>query len=93
MAGSPRREEKYFIGRGQWSLGCAIVQYDSSKKQVLTDFLGSWELLPGTVAYAGYGSLIEERGWNGAEWTEAPPLSYRTSQRGFFFKASYIHRF
>ena len=51
----------------------AIVQYDSSKKQVLTDFLGSWELLPGTVAYAGYGSLIEERGWNGSEWTDAPP--------------------
>ncbi len=71
----------------------AIVQYDSSKKQVLTDFLGSWELLPGTVAYAGYGSLIEERGWNGLEWTETSPLSYRTSQRGFFFKASYIHRF
>jgi hypothetical protein len=71
----------------------AIVQYDSSRKQVLTDFLGSWELLPGTVAYAGYGSLIDERGWNGSEWTESPPLHYRTSQRGFFFKASYIHRF
>ena len=52
----------------------AIVQYDSSKKQVLTDFLGSWELLPGTVAYAGYGSLIEERGWNGSEWTDGPAL-------------------
>jgi hypothetical protein len=71
----------------------AIVQYDSSRKQVLTDFLGSWELLPGTVAYAGYGSLIEERGWNGADWTDVAPMSYRTSQRGFFFKASYIHRF
>ena len=71
----------------------AIVQYDSSKKQVLTDFLGSWELRPGTVAYAGYGSLIEEHGWNGTEWTDAAPSSYRTSQRGFFFKASYIHRF
>ncbi len=71
----------------------AIVQYDSSRRQLLTDFLASWELLPGTVAYAGYGSLIEERGWNGSEWTDSPPLSYRTSQRGFFFKASYIHRF
>jgi hypothetical protein len=70
-----------------------IVQYDSSRKQVLTDFLASWELLPGTVAYAGYGSLIEKHGWNGSEWTSDEPLSYRTSQRGFFFKASYIHRF
>jgi hypothetical protein len=70
-----------------------IVQYDSSRKQVLTDFLASWELLPGTVAYAGYGSLIEEKGWNGTDWTDQAPLAYRTSQRGFFFKASYIHRF
>ena len=69
------------------------MQYDSSRRQVLTDFLASWELLPGTVAYAGYGSLIEQQGWNGSEWTDNPPLSYRTSQRGFFFKASYIHRF
>ena len=71
----------------------AIVQYDSSRRQVLTDLLASWELLPGTVAYAGYGSLVEKRGWDGAQWTDEPPLSYRTTQRGFFFKASYIHRF
>jgi hypothetical protein len=70
----------------------AIVQYDSSQHQVLTDFLASYELLPGTVAYAGYGSLIERRGWDGAAWTDGPG-SYRTSERGFFFKASYIHRF
>jgi hypothetical protein len=70
-----------------------IVQYDSSRRQVLTDFLASWELLPGTVAYAGYGSLLEQRGWDGSQWTDQPPLSYRTSQRGFFFKASYVHRF
>jgi len=43
----------------------AIVQHDSSKRQVLTDFLASWELLPGTVVYAGYGSLVERRGWDG----------------------------
>jgi len=43
----------------------AIVQYDSSRRQVLTDFLASWELLPGTVVYAGYGSLVERRGWDG----------------------------
>jgi hypothetical protein len=70
-----------------------IVQYDSSRKQVLTDFLASWELLPGTVAYAGYGSLIEKQGWNGFEWTSDDPLRYRVSQRGLFFKASYINRF
>jgi hypothetical protein len=71
----------------------AIVQYDSSRHQVLTDFLASWELLPGTVAYAGYGSIIERRGWNGTDFVDDPTGSYRTSERGFFFKASYIHRF
>jgi len=71
----------------------AIVQYDSSTHQVLTDFLASYELRPGTVAYLGYGSLIERRGWDGTVWNDDPGGQYRTSQRGFFFKASYIHRF
>jgi hypothetical protein len=71
----------------------AIVQYDSSRHQVLTDFLASWELLPGTVAYAGYGSSIERREWDGSGATDGPAGEYRTQQRGFFFKASYIYRF
>jgi len=70
----------------------ALVQYDSSRQQVLTDFLASWELLPGTVAYAGYGSLIERRDWDGTRFIPAAG-SYRTSERGLFFKASYVHRF
>jgi hypothetical protein len=69
-----------------------IAQYDSSRHQVLTDLLASWELLPGTVAYAGYGSLIEKREWDGQEWTPGAGV-YRTSQRGLFFKAAYVHRF
>jgi len=70
----------------------AIVQYDSSLHQVLTDFLASYELLPGTVAYAGYGSLLDKREWDGAGWT-AGLGRYGTTERSFFFKASYIHRF
>jgi hypothetical protein len=70
----------------------AIVQYDSSREQVLTDFLASWELLPGTVAYAGYGSLVERQDWDGTRFLPAAG-SYRTTQRGLFFKASYVHRF
>ena len=35
-----------------------IAQYDSLRERVLSDFLASYELRPGTVAYAGYGSLI-----------------------------------
>ncbi len=70
----------------------AIVQYDSSQHRVLTDLLASWELRPGTVAYAGYGSLIEKREWDGQVWTPGAG-EYQTSQRGLFFKAAYVHRF
>ena len=70
----------------------ALVQYDSSTSRILTDFLGSWELLPGTVAYVGYGSLIERQEWDGLE-VRRQTGSYRTSERGLFLKASYIHRF
>ena len=70
----------------------AIAQYDSSRYQVLTDFLGSYELRPGTVVYVGYGSLIEQREYVNGEWIVGDGV-YRTSQRGLFFKASYLHRF
>ena len=69
-----------------------IAQYDSSRSRILTDLLASWELRPGTVAYGGYGSLIEKREWDGQEWMPGPGV-YRTSQRGLFFKAAYVHRF
>ena len=68
------------------------MQYDSSRSRVLTDLLASWELLPGTVAYAGYGSLIERQEWDGS--VQKPGVGpWQTSRRGLFLKASYIHRF
>jgi hypothetical protein len=70
----------------------ALVQWDSSASVILTDLLASWELLPGTVAYVGYGSLIERQQWNGLD-VQRQVGGYQTSQRGFFCKASYIHRF
>ena len=70
----------------------AIVQYDSSRHRVLTDLLSSFELRPGTVVYAGYGSLIERRDHRNGEWVVGSG-DYQTSQRGLFFKASYLHRF
>ncbi len=70
----------------------AIGQYDSSRHQVLTDILASFELIPGTVAFLGYGSSIEERQWDGSAWQPGAGR-YATAQRGLFFKASYIHRF
>jgi hypothetical protein len=69
-----------------------IVQFDSSRYRVLTDFLSSYELRPGTVVYAGYGSIIERRDYLNGEWIPGRG-EYDTSQRGLFFKASYLHRF
>jgi hypothetical protein len=57
----------------------AIVQYDSSRRRVLGDFLGSYELVPGTVVHAGYGALLES--------PDRRP--YEATARSFFFKASY----
>jgi hypothetical protein len=69
-----------------------IVQYDSSRARVLTDLLGSYEPTPGTVAYVGYGSLIEQREFVDGRWV---PLTgqYQTTQRGLFLKVSYLYRF
>jgi hypothetical protein len=70
----------------------AIAQFDSSRYRVLTDFLSSYELRPGTVVYVGYGSLIERREYADGAWVLGRG-DYAPSQRGLFFKASYLHRF
>ena len=74
-----------------------LAQYDSSSHQVLTDFLASYEFVPGTVFHAGYGSLYE-RGQSNAFPTDANSPAhleekYRATSRGLFFKASYLKRF
>jgi hypothetical protein len=61
----------------------AIAQIDTSRRRILGDLLASYELMPGTVVHAGYGSLLER--------LEADP--YRPTARAFFFKASYLTRF
>ena len=57
--------------------------------------LGSYEFVPGTVVYAGYGSIYEQRGF--ADGRLVPNTAnmgdYLTVSRGLFFKASYLHRF
>lgn len=70
----------------------AIAQCDTSRSRVLTDFLGSYELVPGTVAYAGYGTLFERRSWDGQQLLQGAG-DYLNTQRALFFKVSYLHRF
>jgi hypothetical protein len=59
-----------------------IAQFDSSKRRVLGDFLASYELMPGTVAHVGYGSVLES----------VARRPYTTTARAFFFKVSYLAR-
>jgi hypothetical protein len=65
----------------------AVAQFDSSRKRVLGDFLASYELSPGTVVHAGYGSLF------GRELDGVEIDRYVATARALFFKASYLARF
>jgi hypothetical protein len=60
-----------------------VAQFDSSRTRVLADLLASYELSPGTVVHAGYGSLYGKEDVDG----------YYNTARAFFFKASYLARF
>jgi hypothetical protein len=68
----------------------AIFEYNSYRRQLLTDALGSFTYVPGTVLHVGYGSMHERvRWWDGAY---VPSDDYLTTRRGLFFKASYLWR-
>ena len=67
-----------------------LARYDSLQKRVLTDFLASYEFVPGTVFHAGYGSQYE-KGFGAVEPASTP--RYVMVNRGLFLKASYLRRF
>jgi hypothetical protein len=64
----------------------------------LTDFLASYEFVPGTVFHAGYGSLYE-KGFGSIDPVSGGPnprdssARYVMVNRGLFLKASYLRRF
>jgi hypothetical protein len=68
----------------------AIVEYNSFRKRLLTDFLASFTYIPGTVIHIGYGSLYEKIRWEEEDYR--PSDNFLETQRGFFFKASYLWR-
>jgi hypothetical protein len=69
-----------------------LEQYDSSRHQLLTDLLASYEVVPGTVFHAGYGSLYEQRDVRDGRLVQDNGR-YVTVSRGLFLKASYLYRF
>ena len=76
---------RYFFFRG-------ISEYNQYKRQLLTDFLGSFTYVPGTVAYVGYGSLYERTRWDPAINQYVDNERFLESERGFFLKVSYLYR-
>ncbi|MDQ1353896.1 MAG: hypothetical protein QG657_4205 [Acidobacteriota bacterium] len=76
---------KYFFLR-------AVLQYNSYSKQMLTDFLASFTLIPGTVLHVGYGGLYENRDWVNNHWVVGEG-DLMNIKRSFFAKVSYLWRF
>ena len=68
----------------------AIVEYNSFRKRLMTDFLASFTYIPGTVIHVGYGSLYEKIRWEEGDYR--PSDNFLETKRGFFFKASYLWR-
>jgi hypothetical protein len=77
---------KYFFVR-------AILQYDSYQHKLLTDFLGSCTVIPGTVLHLGYGALYEKREWQQNQWANTGFGYMHNMKRSLFFKASYLFQF
>ncbi|MDH5715643.1 MAG: hypothetical protein OEZ30_08780, partial [Candidatus Aminicenantes bacterium] len=69
-----------------------IFQYNSYQHKLLTDLLGSFTFIPGTVIHLGYGSIYEKRDWQQNKWVYGSG-NMLNMRRSLFFKASYLWRF
>jgi len=68
----------------------AVVEYNSYRRQLLTDLLASFLYIPGTVIQLGYGSLYDRISWQDGAYVDAD--RFLETRRGIFFKASYLWR-
>lgn len=87
----------YAIGRGlltyqmnKYLFFRGIVEYNTYRKELLTDFLASFTYIPGTVIQFGYGSLYNKLEWVEGEYRGAD--RFIEMKRGLFFKASFLWR-
>jgi hypothetical protein len=74
---------KYLFFRG-------ILEYNTFREELLSDFLASFTYIPGTVIQFGYGALHNRLEWDGVEYR--PSERFLEMRRGIFFKASYLWR-
>jgi hypothetical protein len=91
------REYSYAIWRGRLTYQMnkylffrGVVEYNSFRRELLTDFLASFTYIPGTVIQLGYGSIYDKVEWVGGEYRESD--RFLEMRRGLFFKASYLWR-
>jgi len=68
----------------------AIFEYNTFYRRLTTDGLVSFTYIPGTVVHIGYGSAYEKLAWTGSELVASD--HFLETQRGFFFKVSYLWR-
>jgi Domain of unknown function (DUF5916)/Carbohydrate family 9 binding domain-like len=68
----------------------AIFEYNTFYRRLTTDGLISFTYIPGTVIHLGYGSAYEKLAWTGRELVDSD--RFLETQRGFFFKVSYLWR-
>ena len=91
------REYNYAIWRGRLTYQLnkylffrGVVEYNSFRRELLTDLLASFTYIPGTVIQLGYGSIYDKVDWVDGEYREAN--RFLEMKRGLFFKASYLWR-
>jgi hypothetical protein len=70
----------------------AALRWDDYERDLLTDLLASFTLIPGTVVHLGYGSSFQGREWRDNEW-QARDGRLIHMKNSLFFKASYLWRF
>jgi hypothetical protein len=68
----------------------AIFEYNSFYDRLTLDTLVSFTYIPGTVIFIGYGSAYDKLEWTGTEYIGSK--KFLETQRGFFFKVSYLWR-
>jgi hypothetical protein len=68
----------------------AIFEYNSYRKRLTVDTLVSFTYIPGTVVYIGYGTGYQKLEWDGADYVDSD--RFLETNRGFFFKVSYMWR-
>jgi hypothetical protein len=97
QASDGRRLYDYGIYRGKLTYQLnrylffrGIAEYNTYRRQLLTDLLASFTYIPGTVFHVGCGSLYEKLDWQ--DGRDVPGRDFLETRRGFFLKASYLWR-